>query len=289
MQLPTLYIVPTPIGHLEDITQRALTVLRTVNLIVAEDTRYSGRLLKHFGIQNRFFALHDHNEARCVPILIKRLQSGSTLALVSNAGTPLMSDPGFQLVCACRAAGIPVVPLPGPCAAITALSAAGVPTDRFCFEGFLPAKRAERCHTLQALVAEPRTLIFYESCHRLVECLHDIIAVLGVARPVVLARELTKLWEQIYGAPAGQLLEWVQQDPWRQRGEMVLVVSGYPGDDQGLSPAVQRTLALSLQQLPLKQAAALTAAIHSVKKNAVYRYGLTLKQRLPAEEASALS
>lgn len=275
MQLATLYIVPTPIGHLEDITQRALTVLRTVNLIVAEDTRYSGRLLKHFGIQNRFFALHDHNEARCVPSLIKRLQSGTTMALVSNAGTPLMSDPGFQLVCACRAVGIPVVPLPGPCAAITALSAAGIPTDRFCFEGFLPAKQAERCRVLQRLVSEPRTLLFYESCHRLLECLQDIVAVFGPERRVVLARELTKCWEQIQGAPVSQLLAWVQQDPWRQRGEMVLVVAGSQPDEQ-LAPAAQQTLTLLLQHLPLKQAAALTATIHQVKKNALYRYGLTL-------------
>jgi 16S rRNA (cytidine1402-2'-O)-methyltransferase len=275
MQPATLYIVPTPIGHLEDITQRALTVLRTVNLIVAEDTRHTGRLLKHFGIQNRFFALYEQNEVRSVPSLLKRLQSGTTMALVSNAGTPLMSDPGYQLVSACRAAGIPVVPLPGPCAAITALSAAGLPTDRFCFEGFLPAKQAERCRVLQRLVSESRTLLFYEACHRLVECLQDMVAVFGPERRVVLARELTKRWEQIQGGGVGQLLEWVQQDPWRQRGEMVLVVAGSPPDEQ-LAPAAQQTLVLLLQHLPLKQAAALTATIHQVKKNVLYRYGLTL-------------
>ncbi|XAV89103.1 MAG: 16S rRNA (cytidine(1402)-2'-O)-methyltransferase [Candidatus Symbiodolus clandestinus] len=282
MPIATLYIVPTPIGHLEDITLRALTVLRSVDLIVAEDTRHSGRLLKHFGITKRLLALYEHNEARCVPGLIRQLQAGNHLALLSNAGTPLISDPGFQLVRACHLAGVPVVPLPGPCAAITALSAAGIATDRFCFEGFLPAKRAERCQTLQTVATEPRTLIFYESCHRIIDCLQDVINVLGADRYVVLARELTKVWEKIQGAPVAELLAWVKQDPWRQRGEMVLIVSGcQPHDTEPLSAAAKQTLTLLLDHLPLKQATRLTASIHQVKKNVLYRYGLTVSDQTP--------
>jgi len=271
----TLYIVPTPIGNLGDITQRALTVLTSVDLIAAEDTRHTGLLLQHFAINARLFALHDHNEQQKAEQLLAKLQEGQSIALVSDAGTPLINDPGYHLVRRCREAGIRVVPLPGACAAITALSAAGLPSDRFCYEGFLPAKSKGRCDTLRALEQEPRTLIFYESTHRLLDSLQDIATVLGEDRYVVLAREITKTWESIQGAPIGELLAWVKEDENRRKGEMVLIIEGFktPADD-ALPAEALRTLALLQAELPLKKAAALTAEIHGVKKNALYKYAL---------------
>ena len=220
-----LYIVPTPIGNLSDITQRALTVLQAVDLIAAEDTRHTGLLLQHFAINARLFALHDHNEQQKAETLVAKLKEGQNIALVSDAGTPLINDPGYHLVRTCREAGIRVVPLPGPCAAIAALSAAGLPSDRFCYEGFLPAKSKGRRDVLKDLEAEPRTLIFYESTHRLLESLEDMVTVWGEARYVVLARELTKTWETIHGAPVGELLAWVKEDENRRKGEMVKMES----------------------------------------------------------------
>src|SRR5476649_1198284 len=217
----TLYVVPTPIGNLEDITQRALSILGRVDLIAAEDTRHTGLLLQHFAINARLFALHDHNEQQKADILLEKLQQGLSIALVCDAGTPLINDPGYHLVRRCREAGIRVVPLPGPCAAITALSAAGLPSDRFCYEGFLPAKTKSRKDTLQALIEEPRTLIFYESTHRLLDSLQDMVEVWGPNRYVVLARELTKTWENIRGDAVGALLAWALEDETRKRGEMV--------------------------------------------------------------------
>ena len=235
-----LYIVPTPIGNLSDITQRALTVLQAVDLIAAEDTRHTGLLLQHFAINARLFALHDHNEQQKAETLVAKLKEGQNIALVSDAGTPLIN----------------VVPLPGPCAAIAALSAAGLPSDRFCYEGFLPAKSKGRRDVLKDLEAEPRTLIFYESTHRLLESLEDMVTVWGESRYVVLARELTKTWETIHGAPVGELLAWVKEDENR-----------LPAD-------ALRTLTLLQAELPLKKAAALAAEIHGVKKNALYKYAL---------------
>lgn len=270
----TLYIVPTPIGNLGDITQRALTVLAGVDLIAAEDTRHTGLLLQHFAINARLFALHDHNEQHKAETLIARLQEGQSIALVSDAGTPLINDPGYHLVRRCREAGIRVVPLPGACAAITALSAAGLPSDRFCYEGFLPAKSKGRCDTLRDLEQEPRTLIFYESTHRLLESLQDMVTVWGPDRYVVLAREITKTWESIQGAPVGELLAWVLEDENRRKGEMVLIVEGFHAEEDALPPEALRTLALLQKELPLKKAAQLTAEIHAVKKNALYKYAL---------------
>ncbi|AYN27779.1 MULTISPECIES: 16S rRNA (cytidine(1402)-2'-O)-methyltransferase [Buttiauxella] len=271
----TLYIVPTPIGNLGDITQRALTVLQSVDLIAAEDTRHTGLLLQHFAINARLFALHDHNEQQKSETLLAKLKEGQSIALVSDAGTPLINDPGYHLVRTCREAGIRVVPLPGPCAAIAALSAAGLPSDRFCYEGFLPAKSKGRRDALKAIEQEPRTLIFYESTHRLLDSLDDICAVLGESRYVVLARELTKTWESIHGAPIGELAAWVKEDENRRKGEMVLIVEGFkaPADD-ALPADALRTLALLQTELPLKKAAALAAEIHGVKKNALYKYAL---------------
>ncbi|MBS0849128.1 16S rRNA (cytidine(1402)-2'-O)-methyltransferase [Citrobacter sp. JGM124] len=271
----TLYIVPTPIGNLGDITQRALSVLQSVDLIAAEDTRHTGLLLQHFAINARLFALHDHNEQQKAETLLAKLQEGQSIALVSDAGTPLINDPGYHLVRTCREAGIRVVPLPGPCAAIAALSAAGLPSDRFCYEGFLPAKSKGRCDALKAIEQEPRTLIFYESTHRLLDSLEDICTVLGESRYVVLARELTKTWESIHGAPVGELLAWVKEDENRRKGEMVLIVEGFKVQSHDALPAdALRTLALLQTELPLKKAAALTAEIHGVKKNALYKYAL---------------
>ncbi|WP_406704260.1 16S rRNA (cytidine(1402)-2'-O)-methyltransferase [Sodalis sp.] len=275
----TLYVVPTPIGNLEDITRRALSVLQGVDLIAAEDTRHTGLLLQHFAINARLFALHDHNEQQKADVLLAKLQDGQSIALVSDAGTPLINDPGYHLVRRCREAGIRVVPLPGACAAITALSAAGLPSDRFCYEGFLPAKRKARLDSLQGLAQEPRTMIFYESTHRLLESLEDMATAWGPLRYVVLARELTKTWESLHGAPVGELLAWVREDDMRRRGEMVLIVEGYRAPDDALPPEALRTLALLLAELPLKKAAALAAEIHGVKKNALYRYALDRQQK----------
>lgn len=270
----TLYIVPTPIGNLSDITYRALEVLKSVDLIAAEDTRHTGILLQHFMINARLFALHDHNEQQKVELLTKKLQDGASIALVSDAGTPLINDPGYHLVRRCRELGIHVVPLPGACAAITALSAAGLPSDRFCYEGFLPAKSKGRCDTLQALSDETRTLIFYESTHRLLDSLQDMITVWGGERYVVLARELTKTWETIQGAPVAELLEWIKEDENRRKGEMVLIVEGAKKTSEELSSEAIRTLALLQKELPLKKAAALAAEIHGEKKNMLYRYAV---------------
>ncbi|HEK0317217.1 TPA: 16S rRNA (cytidine(1402)-2'-O)-methyltransferase [Proteus mirabilis] len=269
----TLYIVPTPIGNLGDITQRALDVLSHVDLIAAEDTRHTGLLLQHFAIKARLFALHDHNEQQKADQLISKLQQGLSIALVSDAGTPLINDPGYHLVNQCRKNGIKVVPLPGACAAITALSAAGLPSDRFCYEGFLPAKTKSRQDCLRDLAQEPRTLIFYESTHRLLDSLADMVTVWGEARYVVLARELTKTWETIQGMPVGELLNWVREDENRRKGEMVLIVEGYqkPQEDH-FAPEVLRTLAILQKELPLKKAAAVTAEIYGVKKNALYKH-----------------
>lgn len=269
-----LYIVPTPIGNLGDITQRALSVLQSVDLIAAEDTRHTGLLLQHFAISARLFALHDHNEQQKAQTLLAKLQDGQNIALVSDAGTPLINDPGYHLVRTCREAGIRVVPLPGPCAAIAALSAAGLPSDRFCYEGFLPAKSKARRDALKAIEQEPRTLIFYESTHRLLESLEDICTVLGETRYVVLAREITKTWESIHGAPIGELLAWVKEDENRRKGEMVLIVEGFDIQEEALPADALRTLALLQAELPLKKAAALAAEIHGVKKNALYKYAL---------------
>jgi 16S rRNA (cytidine1402-2'-O)-methyltransferase len=270
----TLYIVPTPIGNLGDITQRALAVLSSVDLIAAEDTRHTGLLLQHFAINAKMYPLHDHNEQQKAEHLLAKLQDGQSIALVSDAGTPLINDPGYHLVRRCREAGIRVVPLPGACAAIAALSAAGLPSDKFCYEGFLPAKTKSRKDALQALIEEPRTLIFYESTHRLLDSLQDMVEVWGPDRYVVLAREITKTWENIRGDAVGALLDWVKEDETRKRGEMVLIVEGHKVDTEALPAEALRTLALLQKELPLKKAASLAAEIHGVKKNALYKYAL---------------
>ncbi|MCK8909586.1 16S rRNA (cytidine(1402)-2'-O)-methyltransferase, partial [Haemophilus influenzae] len=256
-----LYIVATPIGNLQDITQRALETFAQVDLIAAEDTRHSGLLLSHYGIKKPFFALHDHNEQEKAHILVEKLKQGSNIALISDAGTPLISDPGFHLVRQCREAGIRVVPLPGACAAITALCASGIASDRFCFEGFLPAKSKARKDKLENIAEEDRTLIFYESTHRILDTLEDMQAVLGEERYIVLAREMTKTWETITGNTIKNLCEWLLEDPNRTKGEMVLIVEGKPKSDNNdeISPQAVKALELIAEELPLKKAAAIVA------------------------------
>ena len=274
-QAGILYIVATPIGNLQDISQRALDVFAAVDLIAAEDTRHSGLLLSHYGIKKPFFALHDHNEQQKTEILAARLQKGENIALISDAGTPLISDPGFHLVSYCRQIGIKIVPIPGACAAITALCAAGIASDRFCFEGFLPAKSKARRDKLESLKDELRTLIFYESTHRILDCLQDMQNVLGKERYVVLARELTKTWETISGDSIENLLFWLQQDQNRTKGEMVLIVEGQSAvDEQLISSQAIKALQLLSQELPLKKAAAIVAELYACKKNVLYQYGL---------------
>lgn len=271
-----LYIVATPIGNLQDITQRALETFVQVDLIAAEDTRHSGLLLSHYGIKKPFFALHDHNEQEKAHILVEKLKQGSNIALISDAGTPLISDPGFHLVRQCREAGIRVVPLPGACAAITALCASGIASDRFCFEGFLPAKSKARKDKLENIAEEDRTLIFYESTHRILDTLEDMQSVLGEERYIVLAREMTKTWEAITGNTIKNLREWLLEDPNRTKGEMVLIVEGKPKSDNNdeISPQAVKALELIAEELPLKKAAAIVAELYGYKKNALYQFGL---------------
>ena len=272
----TLYIVPTPIGNMADITLRALTVLEQVDLICAEDTRHTGKLLAHHNISTQTLSVHDHNERARVKTLVTKLENGQSVALVSDAGTPLISDPGYHLVNGIRDAGFNVVPLPGACAAITALSAAGLPTDRFCFEGFLVAKTAGRQARLHKLKSEPRTMVFYESPRRVVDTVSDIMEVFGGERKVVLAREVTKTFETIHGAPAQALLEWLKSDDNNQRGEMVVMVAGFKADDDAIAPEVIDALKLLASELPLKKAAAMVAKLYGGKKNALYKTGLEL-------------
>ncbi|TBW12047.1 16S rRNA (cytidine(1402)-2'-O)-methyltransferase [Azotobacter chroococcum subsp. isscasi] len=270
-----LYVVATPIGNLDDITARALRVLREVAVIAAEDTRHSARLLQHFGITTPLVACHEHNERDQGGRFLARLQGGEDVALISDAGTPLISDPGFHLVRQARAAGIRVVPVPGPCALIAALSAAGLPSDRFVFEGFLPAKTAGRLARLEQLKEEPRTLIFYEAPHRLLDCLADLERIMGADRLAVMARELTKAFETFQGLPLGELRAWVAADGNQQRGECVLLVAGWQAPAENSVPAAAlRVLELLLKEMPLKRAAALAAEITGVRKNLLYQAAL---------------
>ena len=274
----TLYIVATPIGNLDDITLRAIDTLKRVDLIAAEDTRHSGLLLQHLGIKARLYSLHDHNEQEKAHVLIEKLQAGLSIALISDAGTPLINDPGYHLVKACRENGIKVVPIPGACAAIAALSVAGLPSDKFIYEGFLPAKSKARQDSLASLITEPRTMIFYESTHRLLETLKDMQTILGANKQIVLAKELTKTWETIVSFPVNELIDWLNQDASRQKGEFVLIVAGYTESNKDIDPKAINTLKLLQKELPLKKAAAITAEIYGLKKNQLYQIGLNLEE-----------
>ena len=271
-----LYVVATPIGNLDDMSVRALKVLREVALIAAEDTRHSLRLMQHFGIATPLAACHEHNEREEGSRFIARLQAGDDVALISDAGTPLISDPGYHLVRQARAAGIQVVPVPGACALIAALSAAGLPSDRFIFEGFLPAKTVGRKARLQLLKEEPRTVIFYEAPHRILECLQDMEEVFGADRPAVLGRELTKTFETLKGLPLSELRAFVEADSNQQRGECVVLVAGWtePEGEDVIGAEARRILDLLLEEMPLKRAAALAAQITGVRKNLLYQVAL---------------
>ncbi|MCS6231914.1 16S rRNA (cytidine(1402)-2'-O)-methyltransferase [Shewanella baltica] len=274
-QSVALYIVPTPIGNLGDMSSRAIEVLNQVSLIACEDTRHSGKLLSHFGITTKTTALHDHNERARAQWIVDQLAAGQSIALISDAGTPLISDPGYHLVSHVRQSGFNVIPLPGPCAAITALSASGLPSDRFSFEGFLPSKEKARADKLLALKEDPRTLIFYESPHRIEHSLTTMVEVLGGDRHVVMAREVTKTFETFLSGPVSEVLAKVSTDPNQQKGEIVLMVHGYHlSDDEAIPTVAINTLKLLCEELPLKKAAAIAAQIHGLKKNALYKYGL---------------
>ncbi|MGY0558002.1 16S rRNA (cytidine(1402)-2'-O)-methyltransferase [Lysobacter sp. A421] len=269
-KLGTLHVVATPIGNLGDISARALEVLGQVDAICAEDTRHTRQLLSHFGLERPLLALHQHNEEAQADQLVARLQAGESLALVSDAGTPLVSDPGFRLVRAARAAGVRVSPVPGACAAIAALSVAGIASDRFAFEGFLPAKGGARRERLARLAAETRTLIFYESAHRIEESLVDFVAAFGAGRPAVLARELTKLFETVLDGDLAALLAAVQADANQRKGEFVLVVEGL-GDDAEAKLIEGRRLYLKLSEhLPPSTAAKLAADLSGASRKALY-------------------
>jgi 16S rRNA (cytidine1402-2'-O)-methyltransferase len=274
-----LYVVATPIGNLQDISARALETLGRAALVAAEDTRHSRKLLGHYGIGTPLVALHEHNEREQTRSLLERLAGGEDVALISDAGTPLISDPGFHLVRSARAAGLAVVAVPGPTACIAALSIAGLPTDRFVFEGFLPAKRTARCKRLETLRDEPRTLVFYESSHRIADCLADMLTVFGGERPAVLARELTKTFETSRDGTLQELLDWLLGDDNQQRGEFVIMLHGRPEPaTEELGAGERKVLELLLEELPLKQAASLASRITGVAKNRLYDYGLELKK-----------
>lgn len=274
----TLFVVATPIGNFDDFTRRAEETLKTCQIIAAEDTRHSGHLLSAYSIKTPTTACHDHNEGQKVPELIARMQQGEHISLISDAGTPLISDPGFRLVRAAHEAGIRVVPIPGACAAISALSASGLPSDRFSFEGFLPAKTHARKQTLEGLKKDTRTLIFYEAPHRIVDSLIDCIEVLGSERDACMAREITKTFETIKKATLGELLAFVQSDSNQERGEIVLVIGGFNAEQEvENTEANDKLLKRLLQDLPVKAAAQLAAELTGLKKNELYQRALLLK------------
>ncbi|MAZ78174.1 MAG: 16S rRNA (cytidine(1402)-2'-O)-methyltransferase [Legionellaceae bacterium] len=276
MKTGIFYIVATPIGNLGDMTERAVNVLRDVDVIAAEDTRHSRPLLQHFSIDKPLISLHDHNEKQRCESLLNKLQAGQSIALICDAGTPLISDPGYHVVKFLREHDVQIVPVPGACAAVTALSAAGLPSDRFCFEGFLPAKSASRVSQLNHLSSETRTMIFYESPHRILDSLQDMQKVFGGVRQIVLARELTKKFETIRAGTIAELLAFVEQDSDQQRGEMVLLVQGTVLSNQENDG--ERVLQILLDELPVKQAASLAAKITGARKNELYQRALKVKR-----------
>lgn len=266
----TLHVVATPIGNLGDLSPRALETLKRVDAICAEDTRHTRQLLAHFGLERPLLALHEHNEGDAAAPLVARLLAGDSLALVSDAGTPLVSDPGFRLVRAARAAGVRVSPVPGPSASVAALSAAGLPSDRFVFEGFLPAKAKARREHLQALAAEPRTMIFYESSHRIEDTLADMAMAFGDDRPAVVARELTKLFETVLDGGLAGLARRVREDANQRKGEFVVLVQGAPEAADAKVAEGRRLYARLCEHLPPSTAAKLAADLSGAPRKALY-------------------
>lgn len=272
----TLYVVATPIGNRQDISERAVEVLRSVNLIAAEDTRHSRRLLNNLGITARLVSCHDFSSRERLHSLLDILRDQQSIALISDAGTPAISDPGFELVRMTRQEGLSVIPIPGPSAVIAALSVSGIPSDRFVFEGFLPARRQARKARLELLQHESRTLIFYESPHRIVDSLEDLLGVLGPARELYIGRELTKKFETSYLGDVAACLQWIKSDPVQQKGEFVLVLAGVSKDIQKRTQMREglRVLQLLSAELPLNRAAKIAAEITGASKNALYRVAL---------------
>ena len=273
----TLYVVATPIGNLEDLTPRARQTLATVDLVAAEDTRHTERLLSNIGAKPRLLALHDHNEERAVHGLIETLEDGKDVALVSDAGTPLVSDPGFRLVRAAHEHGVTVVPIPGASAVTAALSAAGLPTDRFCFEGFGPSKRTARRRWLEGLAREQRTIVMYESVHRIGDCLADLVDIFGADRNAFIGRELTKMHEQCVQETLGSLAAMVEDGSIVGKGEFVIVIAGSAPTDESTIDA-DSLLRLLGEQLSAREAARIAAVVTGAKKNALYERLLELKQ-----------
>jgi len=272
-----LYVLATPIGNVCDVTLRALHVLAIADAVACEDTRNTSHLLTRYGISQTLIAAHEHNEREAADKIIARLQQGQRIALVSDAGTPAVSDPGARIVEAVRAAGLRVVPLPGPSAAVTALSASGLVNDAFRFVGFLPNKSKQREHALQKLAGDTATLVFYEAPHRIVETIDALLLAFGPERHVVLGRELTKLFETVHRCPLAAAPAWLAEDANRQRGEFVVLVEGAQATGDDDNAEAERVLRILLQELPLKQAAGLTAQITGQKKNALYQRALQIK------------
>lgn len=270
-----LYIVATPIGNLGDMTFRAVEVLKSVDAIAAEDTRHSIALLQHYGIKTSLVSLHEHNERERAANILERLNKGESIALISDAGTPLISDPGYLLVKEARSKGISIVPIPGPCAAIAALSAAGLTTDKFVFEGFLASKSKQRKDHLRTLLDETRTMIFYESPHRIMDLLHDMQEVFGGERVAVIARELTKRFETLHSGMLNALVEWVKNDENQQRGEIVVLLEGLKTKEN--PDEAKKILSILLESLSVKQAVDITAKITGQRKNEIYELALQLK------------
>ncbi len=272
----TLYLVATPIGNLADITQRAISVLEQVDIIAAEDTRHSQRLLSHLGIQTKSWAYHEHNEERLTPKLLDDLESGKSIALISDAGTPLISDPGYRLVTQAHDRNVHVVPIPGVCAAIAALSAAGLATDSFAFEGFPPAKQGARLHFFEQFSQQNRTMIFYISCHRIIDTLKDMRTIFGEDRRVTFAREITKTFETIKRMQLSALIDWVESDDNQRKGEIVLVVEGslVTGSE---TAQIDHYLSILLDELPVKQSVSLVVKMTGENKNDIYKRALELK------------
>jgi len=275
--ISTLYVVATPIGNVTDISLRALHVLSLVNAIACEDTRNTAHLMTRFGLNKPLIAAHQHNEREVAELLIARLQAGERIALVSDAGTPAVSDPGARIVDAVRAAGLRVLPLPGASAAITAISASGLLNDQFYFVGFLPAKAKQRDNVLQGLRTIPATLVFYEAPHRILDCAGALAAAFEPGRQVVFARELTKMFEEIHRCPLSEAVAWIGADPHREKGEFVILLEGATAERDAEEAQAERILAILLAECTVKQAANLTAQITGRKKNALYDRALQMK------------
>ncbi|ABQ57197.1 TPA: 16S rRNA (cytidine(1402)-2'-O)-methyltransferase [Legionella pneumophila] len=273
--LGTLYIVATPIGNREDISFRALNTLKSVDLILAEDTRHSMQLLTSLGIKNNLTSLHAHNEANKSNEIIELLLHGKSIALISDAGTPLISDPGFPLVKQARQHHIPVVPVPGACALIAALSAAGVPCDSFAFLGFLPAKQSARKHALESSRSLPYTIVFYESTHRIIDCLNDIAEIYGQDYELVLAKEITKTFERFVSGKIKEIKDWLLSEPGHIKGEFVLIFP--PRSTNKDLNSHEELLKILLEELPLKQAVAIACRLTNANKNQLYEEALKLK------------